>query len=311
MPKTLVVALGGNALIENSNRASIPAQYQAASRAARSLGPLIAKGHNIVIVHGNGPQVGFILRRVELARGELHDVPLDSCVADSQGALGYNIQMAMRNEIGTEGRSAATVVTQVLVDRADPAFLNPIKPIGSFMDEKRALKHSESDGWMVKEDAGRGWRRVVPSPEPIEILELDVIRALVESGVITIAAGGGGIPVVLDDDGKIKGVEAVIDKDRAASLLARSLNVDNFVISTAVPRVCVDFGKSTERELEVLSVTEARTLVAEGQFAPGSMLPKIQALVDFVQTTGREGLICDLLHLSAALKGAEGTRIVP
>jgi len=311
MSKNLVVALGGNALIENPNHVSVSAQYQAARRTAQSLGPLISKGYNIAIVHGNGPQVGFILRRVELSLGELHDVPLDSCVADSQGSIGYNIQMAIRNEIGTEKRSAVTVVTEVLVDRADPAFLNPVKPIGNFMDAKTARERSKSDGWFVKEDANRGWRRVVPSPEPIEILELDVIRALVESGVITIAAGGGGIPVALGDKGKIEGVEAVIDKDKAASLLARSLNADRLVISTAVPKVCVNFGKPTQRELDLLSVSEARALAAEGQFAPGSMLPKIQALVDFVQATGREGLISDPLHLSDALEGAEGTRIVP
>jgi len=309
MSKILVVALGGNALIEDPNHVSVSAQYQAARRTAQSLGPLISKGYNIAIVHGNGPQVGFILRRVELSLGELHDIPLDSCVADSQGGIGYNIQMAMRNEI--EERSAVTVVTEVLVDREDPAFLDPVKPIGNFMDAKKARERSKSDGWVVKEDAGRGWRRVVPSPEPIEILELDVIRALVESGVITIAAGGGGIPVVLGDNGKIEGVEAVIDKDKAASLLARSLNADKLVISTAVPKVCVDFGKPTQRELDLLSVSEARALAAEGQFAPGSMLPKIQALVDFVQATGREGLISDPLHLSTALEGADGTRIVP
>lgn len=309
MSKILVVALGGNALIEDPNHVSVSAQYQAARQTAQSLGPLISKGYNIAIVHGNGPQVGFILRRVELSLGELHDIPLDSCVADSQGGIGYNIQMAMRNEI--EERSAVTVITEVLVDRADPAFLDPVKPIGNFMNAKKARERSKSDGWVVKEDAGRGWRRVVPSPEPIEILELDVIRALVESGVITIAAGGGGIPVVLGDNGKIEGVEAVIDKDKAASLLARSLNADRLVISTAVPKVYVDFGKPRQRELDMLSVSEARALAAEGQFAPGSMLPKIQALVDFVQATGREGLISDPLHLSAALEETEGTRIVP
>lgn len=311
MPKNLVVALGGNALIENPLNVSVPAQYQAARRAVRALSPLLVNGHNIAIVHGNGPQVGFILRRAELSLDELHDVPLDSCVADSQGAIGYNIQMAMRNEIGAGRRNTVTVVTQVLVDRADPAFLNPEKPIGSFMDEKKAQERSRIDGWVVREDAGRGWRRAVPSPEPIDIIELDVIRSLVESGVITIAAGGGGIPVVLNDNGEFEGVEAVIDKDKAASLLGRSLNADKLVISTAVPKVCVDFGKSTQRELDVLSVSEAQALAAEGQFAPGSMLPKIQALVDFVQATGREGLISDPLHLSAALEGNEGTRIIP
>jgi len=311
MSKNLIVALGGNALIENPNHISIDAQYQAARHTARCLGPLLSRGYNIAIVHGNGPQVGFILRRVELSLGELHDVPLDSCVADTQGAIGYSIQMAIRNEIGVGKRNAVTVVTQVLVEKTDPAFLNPVKPIGHFMDEEQARERSKADGWVVKEDAGRGWRRVVPSPEPIEIIELDVIRSLVDSGVVAIAAGGGGIPVLLNDNGEFEGVEAVIDKDKTASLLARSLNADKFVISTTVPKVCKDFGRSTQRELDVLSVSEARALAAEGQFAPGSMLPKIQALVDFVQATGREGLICSLSNLGSALEGSRGTKIVP
>jgi carbamate kinase len=270
MSKTLVIAVGGNALIEDPHHVSVPAQYLAARHAAQSLGGLIAAGNNLAIVHGNGPQVGFILRRAELARGVMHEVPLDSCVADTQGALGYNLQMALGNEINARGlkRSAATVVTQVLVDKKDPAFSHPVKPIGGFMDEAEAMRRSKEEGWNVVEDAGRGWRRVVPSPQPISILELDVIRALVESGVVTIAAGGGGIPVAPGDDGEIEGVEAVIDKDKAASLLAGSLNADALVISTAVPRVCIDFGKPTQKELDVISVAEAESLAAEGQFAP-------------------------------------------
>jgi carbamate kinase len=313
MSKTLVIAVGGNALIEDPHHVSVPAQYLAARHAAQSLGGLIAAGNNLAIVHGNGPQVGFILRRAELARGVMHEVPLDSCVADTQGALGYNLQMALGNEINARGlkRSAATVVTQVLVDKKDPAFSHPVKPIGGFMDEAEAMRRSKEEGWNVVEDAGRGWRRVVPSPQPISILELDVIRALVESGVVTIAAGGGGIPVAPGDDGEIEGVEAVIDKDKAASLLAGSLNADALVISTAVPRVCIDFGKPTQKELDVISVAEAESLAAEGQFAPGSMLPKIEAVCSFVRATGNEGLITDPPHLSAALDGRSGTRIVP
>lgn len=313
MPETLVIAIGGNALIEDPKHVSVSAQYLAARHSAVNLGELAAAGHKMVIVHGNGPQVGFILRRSELARGVMHEVPLDSCVADTQGALGYNIQMAMMNEFKARklNRTAATVVTQVMVDRKDMAFVNPVKPIGGFMDEEEARRREREEGWKVTEDAGRGWRRVVPSPEPIEILELDVVRTLMESGVITVAAGGGGIPVALDANGELEGIEAVIDKDKAASLLARSLNADRLIISTAVPRVCIDFGKPTQKELDVISVAEAEALSAEGQFAPGSMLPKIQAIVAFVKATGNEGVITDPVHLTAALDGKAGTRIVP
>ena len=313
MPETLVIAVGGNALIEDPHHVSVHAQYLAARHAAESLGGLAASGHRLAIVHGNGPQVGFILRRAELARGVMHEVPLDSCVADTQGALGYNLQMAMGNEIRARGldRQSATIVTQVLVDRSDKAFLHPVKPIGGFMDEDEAIRRGKEEGWNVIEDAGRGWRRVVPSPEPLEILELEVIRLLVESGVIIVAAGGGGIPVARDANGELEGVEAVIDKDKAASLLARSLNADRLVISTAVPRVCIDFGKPSQKELDVVSVAEAEALAEEGQFAPGSMLPKIQALAAFVRATGNEGVITDPPHLTGALEGRAGTRIVP
>ncbi|RKX72332.1 MAG: carbamate kinase, partial [Spirochaetes bacterium] len=307
------IAVGGNALIEDPHHVSVPAQYLAARHTAECLGGLAAAGHKLAIVHGNGPQVGFILQRAELARDVLHEVPLDSCVADTQGALGYNIQKAMGNELKSRkvDRSSATIVTQVLVDKNDEAFENPVKPIGGFMEEEEARKREANDGWKVKEDAGRGWRRVVASPEPLELLELDVIEALVKSGVITVAAGGGGIPVALNEKGEIEGVEAVIDKDKAASLLARSLNADRLIISTAVPRVCINFGKSDQKELDLITVAEAEALSAEGQFAPGSMLPKIQALVSFVKATGNEGVITDPPHLTAALDGRAGTRIVP
>ena len=313
MSEKLVIAVGGNALIEDPRHVSVKAQYMAARHAAESLGGLAAEGHKLAIVHGNGPQVGFILRRAEMARGELHDVPLDSCVADTQGALGYNLQMALTNEMKARGvnRSATTVVTQVLVDRNDEAFKNPVKPIGGFMEEEEALKRRDEEGWSVREDSGRGWRRVVPSPEPSDIVEMDVVKALVESGVITVAAGGGGIPVARGAEGELEGVEAVIDKDKAASLLAQSIHADRLIISTAVPRVCVDFGKPTQKELDVVTVAEAEALAAEGQFAPGSMLPKVQAIVAFVKATGKEGVITDPPHLKAALAGRAGTRIVP
>lgn len=313
MPEKLVIAVGGNALIEDPHHISVHAQYIAARHTAESLGGLMAAGHRISIVHGNGPQVGFILRRAELARGVLHEVPLDSCVADTQGALGYNLQMALGNEITARklNRTSATVVTQVLVDRDDPAFLNPVKPIGGFMDEAEAQRRSEEEGWKVVEDAGRGWRRVVPSPEPKRILELGVISSLVNSGVVTVAVGGGGIPVAPGLSGEFEGIEAVIDKDKAASLLAVSLEADRLVISTAVPRVCIDYGKPTQKELTRIDVAEAESMAKEGQFAPGSMLPKIEAMIAFIKATGREGLITDPPHLAAALKGRAGTKIIP
>lgn len=312
MGRTIVIAVGGNALIEDPHDVSVQAQYRAASHSAAHLAGLITAGERIAIVHGNGPQVGFILRRAELARGVLHEVPLDSCVADTQGALGYNLQMAIRNELQAHKihRQVATVVTQVRVSRKDAAFSHPSKPIGAFMSEEEALLR-EKEGWNLVEDSGRGWRRVVASPEPEEILELDVIRQLVDSGVITIAAGGGGIPVLRGDSDKLEGVEAVIDKDKAASLLARSLNAEIFVIATAVPKVCIDFGKPSQKELDVISVAEAQELAAEGEFAPGSMLPKIEALISFVKENGRPGVITDPLHLETALEGKAGTRLVP
>ncbi len=313
MSEVLVVAVGGNALIRDPHHVTVKSQYAAARQAAVSLGELASAGHKLAVVHGNGPQVGYILRRMEIAKKQLHEVPLDSCVADTQGALGYNLQMAIGNEMRVRKleRRSATVVTQVLVDRNDEAFQNPVKPIGSFMDKDEALRRQNNDGWNVVEDAGRGWRRVVASPQPQEILELEIIRQLVEAGVLTVAAGGGGIPVAYGRNGELEGVEAVIDKDKAASLLARSLNADRLVISTAVPRVCVNFGKPDQKELEQITAAEAEELATEGHFAPGSMLPKIQAVVAFVKATGNEGLITDPDNLSAALTGNAGTRIVP
>lgn len=313
MRQSLVIALGGNALIEDPHHVTVHDQYLAAGHAAANLMAPIRSGHALAVVHGNGPQVGFILRRAELARGTLHEVPLDSCVADTQGALGYNIQMALRNEMNREGigREVVTVVTQVLVDPDDPAFTDPTKPIGGFMAEEEARRRSDEEGWKVVEDAGRGWRRVVPSPSPREILEKGVIRSLVESGTVTIAAGGGGIPVSRTESGEIAGVEAVIDKDTAAALLARDLGADRLVIATAVEKVCLGFGTPDERRIDSMTVAEARGYIKEGQFGKGSMLPKIEAMISFVTSTGKPGLICDLNHLATALEGEGGTVILP
>jgi carbamate kinase len=313
MSETIVIAVGGNSLITDSEHISVEDQFHAAEKTARNIITLIEEGHNIVIVHGNGPQVGFILRRGELAAKELHTVPLDSCVADTQGALGYNIQMALDNELIKRGtaRPTVTVVTQVEVSPQDPAFDNPTKPIGSFMDEETARTRERENGWIVKEDAGRGWRRVIPSPKPNSIIEIDVIKMLLDRGVVVVAAGGGGIPVKRHNNGTLEGVEAVIDKDHAASLLAHEVKADRFIISTAVEKVCLNFGTPEQKDLDELTVAEAREYIAAGHFAPGSMLPKIEAMVKFVEDTGRKGIITDPAHLADALKGTAGTHLCP
>ena len=310
--KLIVIAIGGNSLIEDPKKVTVDAQYRAAEKTAHHIADIIERGNRVVIVHGNGPQVGYILLRSEYARKILHAVPLDSCVADTQGAIGYQLQKALDNEFIARGMSnrAVTVVTQVEVDPADPSFGNPTKPIGSFMTEEDALEHQKNFGWAVKEDAGRGWRRVVPSPKPQSIIELDTIKFLSESGAAVIAAGGGGIPVIRDEEGALWGKEAVIDKDLAAAILAKSLKADAFIISTAVEKVCLDYNKPTQRSIDEMTTVEARKYSDEGQFAPGSMLPKIQAIVDYVESTGNLGMITDPEHIPSALKGEAGTRIV-
>ncbi len=308
-----LIAIGGNSLIVDERHKTVADQYHAVEETVRHLAALLRQGFRLVITHGNGPQVGFILRRSELARAELHEVPLDSCGADTQGAIGYQIQMALHNEMRSwkEKPSIATIVTQTLVDRADPSFDAPAKPIGSFMAEATAREHQEKDGWRVAEDAGRGWRRLVASPEPRRIIELDVIRRLVDGGVVVVAAGGGGIPVVEQGDGALRGVDAVIDKDLASSLLASALGADVFAISTSVEKVCVNYRKPDERPLSRISVAEAKRHLAEGQFAAGSMKPKIEAVVRFLEAGGGQALITDPRHLLVAFAGQAGTWVVP
>ena len=315
MSETLVIAIGGNSLIADPKHITVADQYQAAVHTAESLIDIFSSDKKIAIVHGNGPQVGFILRRSEIARALLHSVPLDSCVADTEGAIGYHIQMAIRNALVKKAlkREVTTVVTETLVDLKDPAFTSPSKPIGSFMLEEEALKFKESEGWSIQEDAGRGWRRVVPSPEPKDIVEMKSIRQLVDNGVIAIAAGGGGIPVIQDENGMYKGVEAVIDKDLAAALLAGKLDAGTFIISTAVEKVCLNFGKPDQKALSQITLTEAEQYMREGHFAKGSMLPKIQAMLKFMRSgnrAGKVGIITDPEHLAAALEGRAGTRII-
>ena len=306
-----VVAVGGNALIKDKNKKTISDQYEAASETMGHIASMIQAGWDVVITHGNGPQVGFILRRSELAMSELHPVPLDYCGADTQGAIGYMFQKALRNEFKHRGldKSAVTVVTQVQVDANDPAFSNPAKPIGSFLDEETARERMQSGKTFV-EDAGRGWRQVVPSPKPVVIVEEAAIRKLVETGFVVIATGGGGIPVVENQAGDLVGIEAVIDKDFASSRLANALNADLLLISTAVEKVALHFNTPDEKIVDQMTVAEAKQYIQEGHFAPGSMLPKVQACIDFIENGGQKALITDPPNIPRALKGETGTWIV-
>ncbi len=323
MPSTdsrlAVVAVGGNSLILDEKHRTVADQYNAAAETSRHIVDMIEMGWQVVLTHGNGPQVGFILRRSELARHELHEVPLDACGADTQGAIGYMFQRALRNEINRRARAGrwqhapvtpVTVVTQTLVDADDPAFANPTKPIGSFMDEATARLRAEREGWQVVEDAGRGWRRVVPSPRPVAILELDAIRALVREGFLVVCSGGGGVPVKREPDGALTGLEAVIDKDLAGALLAASLGADLFLISTAVERVAIHFRKPEQRWLDRMTAAEARRYLEEGHFHKGSMGPKIEAVLNFLrERPGAAALITDPPNITRALRGETGTRI--
>jgi carbamate kinase len=307
-----VVAVGGNSLIKNKDHKTIPDQYMAADESMRHIAGMIESGWNVVITHGNGPQVGFILRRAELSLHELHPVPLDYCGADTQGAIGYMFQTALYNEFRQRGmeKQAATVVTQVLVDRDDPAFENPSKPIGSFMDEETAKAHAETEGWSVVEDSGRGWRRVVPSPAPRRIIQKDAIQSLINGGFTVIGVGGGGIPVIEDESRDLVGVEAVIDKDFASALLAAEIRADLLLISTAVEKVAMNFNKPDQKWLDEMSLDQAKAFLGEGHFGKGSMEPKIRAIIEFLEAGGEQALITNPENIGRALAGETGTRIV-
>ena len=311
-PKLAVIAVGGNALISDKDHLSIADQYAQASITARHISDMIEAGWNVIITHGNGPQMGFILRRSELSIHEVAPVPMDYAGADLQGAIGYMFVKAFRNELGRRGirRQPVAVVTETLVDLMDPAFKDPTKPIGSHMDEGRAKELAAKQGWTVKEDAGRGWRRVVPSPAPKKIVDLDVIRTLVDAGYVVIGCGGGGIPVVEDGDGNLRGVEAVVDKDLASSLLARTIGADLFLVSTGVERVAIHFNKPHQQWLNIMTVSDAKRYTAEDHFDKGSMGPKIHALIDYLEAGGKEGLITNPENIGRALSGETGTRIV-
>ncbi len=312
MNKVVVIAVGGNSLIADDKHQTVPDQCAQAAKTMHHIAGLIEKGYEVVITHGNGPQVGFILLRSEFARERLHTVPLDSCGADTQGAIGYNFQMTMGNELRRRGidKQVATVVTQVVVDQNDPAFQKPSKPIGPFYKKEEALDRAKTDGWDVMEDAGRGWRRVVASPMPIEIVELKVIKNLIENGVIVVAVGGGGIPVVRDEKGDLRGTAAVIDKDHASALLAGELKADLFIISTSVDKVFVNYGKPDQQPIHKMTVTQAREYIAQKQFHPGSMLPKVEAAISFLEKGGKEVIITNFENLEHAISGKTGTRVV-
>jgi carbamate kinase len=314
--KVAVIAIGGNSLIKDKQHQSVEDQYLAANETAHHIADMIEEGWDVSIGHGNGPQVGFILRRSEIANKVegMHEVPLDVCGADTQGAIGYALQQNLQNDLRQRGitKPVATVITQVLVDHKDKAFQTPTKPIGGFMDEAEARRRAQEMGWNVVEDAGRGWRRVVASPLPKRIIEFDSIRTLIDKGTVVISTGGGGIPVIENKAGDLEGVAAVIDKDFGSSLLAQQLKADLFLISTAVEKVALNFGKPDQKWIDRLTVSEAKNFLASGtHFAKGSMAPKIQAIIWFLEAGGKQALITNPENIGRALKGETGTWIVP
>ena len=311
--QTAVVAVGGNALIIDKKHEDVASQVIAVEETCKHIANMIERGWNVVVTHGNGPQVGFILRRNELSAGEVHQTPLDVIGADTQGAIGYMIARALDNQFTQRKiqRSVAAVVTQVVVDGNDPGFVNPTKGIGGFTTEEKA-RQFEKEGWMVQEDAGRGWRRMIASPMPLKIVEKDAIHLLIDADFVVVAVGGGGIPVVEDENGLLKGVFAVIDKDRASSLLAADLNADLLLISTAVEKVALNFNKPDQLWLDKITLSEAKKYYADGHFLSGSMGPKIEAIIAFLEANpSGQGLITDPPHIVDALDGKTGTWIVP
>ncbi|MEJ2133733.1 MAG: carbamate kinase [Desulfofustis sp.] len=316
MQQRAVIALGGNALIKDESRCSIDDQLAAVQEMAGHISDFIELGYEVVLTHGNGPQVGFILRRSELAfeAGELHFVPLKNCVANTQGAIGYQIQESLVNAFGRRkiDKTPVSLVTLVEVDRNDPSFARPVKPIGVYYQREKAESLAqEHPDWHLVHQAGKGYRRVVPSPRPLRIIEMDAIGALADAGFVVVAAGGGGIPVIRDDDGELQGVNAVVDKDLTASLLATGWGAQVLIITTTVENVCLDFGSPAARPLTQISVEEAKEYIAQGQFEKGSMLPKIEAAVDFLSRGGERVVITSPENLMRALEDGSGTQIVP
>ena len=310
----IIIGIGGNSLVVDRNHQSIPDQWLAIKRTCENIADLVEEGINPVITHGNGPQVGFAVLRSEAGKKleGLHTDPLDVCVASTQATIGYMIQQALQSELRRRNieKPICVVVTRVLVDKDDPAFSNPTKPIGPFYTKEEAEAKIKEFGWVMKEDANRGWRRVVPSPKPIDILEIDVIKSLFKQNVIVVAVGGGGIPVIKNERGEYVGVEAVIDKDLATSLLASLLGVKTMVISTAVEFVYKNFGKKDQKPLRNITLPEAVELLKRGEFAEGSMAPKIRASIEFLQRDGERVIITNPQNLLFAFKGKTGTTII-
>lgn len=309
----VVIAIGGNSLIKDREHMDVLDQYRAAGETSHHIVPIVKQGYRVLVTHGNGPQVGFILLRSEMARDVIHEVPLANCVADTQGSIGLQIAQSLQNEFLRQGvdQPVVALVTQTVVDERDPSFSKPSKPIGPFMSEEEARQHEREDGWVVGEEAGRGWRRLVASPTPLKIIELPAIRALLAGGTVVIAAGGGGVPVVYKPDGTLRPRPAVIDKDAASCLLACELGASVFVISTDVDKVALNFGTPAQVDIDHMNVAECRGYLEEGHFAAGSMRPKIESALRFLENGGKEVIITQPHHLEGALQGISGTHIVP
>ena len=310
----VVIAIGGNSLIKDAEHMNVLDQYRTAGETAHYIVPIVEQGYRVLVTHGNGPQVGFILLRSELARDVIHQVPLANCVADTQGSIGLQIAQSLQNEFLHHGvvQPVVSIVTQCVVDENDPSFDAPSKPIGPFMSEEEARQRERVDGWVIGEDsAGRGWRRLVPSPEPLEIVELQAIRTLLDSGTLVIAAGGGGIPVIYKPNGELRPRPAVIDKDAASCLLACELGATHLIISTDVDKVALNFGSDNQVEIDRMTVAECRQNLAAGHFAAGSMQPKIESALKFLEQGGEEVIITQPQNLKADLESIYGTHIVP
>lgn len=311
MKKIVVIAIGGNAIIQAGQRGTIEEQFTNILQSCDPIIDLIEEGYGVVLTHGNGPQVGNALLKVEATSKILPVAPLDICGAETQGSLGYMIQQTLYNRMKARGikKNIATVVTQVVVDKEDTAFQNPTKPIGPFYSKERAKEISQKTNATIVEDSGRGYRRVVASPKPLEIIEKDAVKTLVEKDFLVITVGGGGIPVI--KEGKdLKGIEAVIDKDRASALMAQEIDADYLILLTGVPQVAINFGKENQEFLKKMTIQEAEKYLLEGEFPPGSMGPKIQSSIDFVRNSGGQAIITSIDKLQEALKEETGTRII-
>jgi carbamate kinase len=315
LEKLVIVAIGGNSLVRENGKDSVDDQYEAVCETAAHIADMVEEGYSVVVTHGNGPQVGFGLRRSEIASemAGMPSMPLVNCVADTQGGIGYQIQQALTNEFSKRGlnKKVATVLTQVEVSKEDPNFQHPSKPVGSFftLEQAEEMKKEHPD-WTFIEDSGRGYRRVVPSPKPIDIVEKDAIQSLIESGFVVIAVGGGGVPVVKSADNSYVGVDAVIDKDFATSLLAEQIHAETLIITTGVSRVCINFGKPNQQALDTITVDETKQYVRENHFAKGSMLPKIEASLSFLENNGKRVIITDPESLKDAINEQAGTHIL-